>query len=56
MDAVSPPDMRDEEDEILAGVGFGPAFYAKVSDGGRRGHALALPNDVGKKKLSTLTF
>lgn len=31
VDAVSPPDMRDEEDEILAGVGFGPAFYAKAA-------------------------
>ena len=31
VDAVCPPDMRDEDDEVLAGVGFGPGFYAKVS-------------------------
>jgi len=30
VDQVSPPDMRDEEDEIWAGVGFGPSFLEKV--------------------------
>ena len=30
VDAVCPPAMRDEDDEILAGVGFGPNFYAQV--------------------------
>ena len=30
VDVVCPPDLRDESDEIWAGVGFGPQFYAKV--------------------------
>lgn len=30
VDTVCPPDMRDEEDEIWAGVGFGPNFYSQV--------------------------
>lgn len=30
-DAVSPADLRDEDNEVLAGVGFGPEFYAKIS-------------------------
>lgn len=30
VDIVCPKDLRDESNEILAGVGFGPAFYAKV--------------------------
>ncbi|XP_002732972.1 dye-decolorizing peroxidase YfeX-like [Saccoglossus kowalevskii] len=32
VDAVVPPDMKDEEDEVIAGVAFGPNFYAKVAD------------------------
>ena len=31
-DRVTPPDMRDESDEILAGVGFSPNFYRKVNN------------------------
>ena len=30
VDAVCPPDMRDEEDEVWAGVGFGPNFFTQV--------------------------
>lgn len=30
VDAVCPPAMRDEDDEIWAGVGFGPNFYSQV--------------------------
>lgn len=30
VDAVCPPDLRDESDEIWAGVGFGPQFYSKL--------------------------
>ena len=30
MDAVSPLDLRDEDDEIWAGVGFGADFYGKI--------------------------
>ena len=30
VDAVCPPNMRDEDDEIWAGVGFGPNFFAQV--------------------------
>ncbi|XP_077998108.1 dye-decolorizing peroxidase YfeX-like [Glandiceps talaboti] len=30
VDAVCPPDLRDEEDEIWAGVAFGPNFIAKT--------------------------
>ena len=31
VDAVCPPDMRDESDEVWAGAGFGPNFYSQVS-------------------------
>ena len=31
VDIVVPKDMRDEDDEIWAGVGFGPNFYAQVA-------------------------
>ncbi len=31
VNAVCPADMRDEDNEILAGVGFGPEFWYKVS-------------------------
>ncbi|XP_005098845.1 dye-decolorizing peroxidase YfeX [Aplysia californica] len=31
VDAVVDPAMKDEDDEILAGVGFGPNFYAQVT-------------------------
>jgi len=31
VDKVTPPDMRDETDEVWAGVGFGEEFYKKVS-------------------------
>lgn len=31
VDEVSDPSMRDEEDEIWAGVGFGPNFYGQVA-------------------------
>ncbi len=30
VDGVIPPDLRDDDDEIWAGVGFGPKFYASV--------------------------
>ena len=30
VDAVCPPDLKDEDDEIWAGVGFGPSFLSKV--------------------------
>lgn len=30
VDKVSPPELRDETDEIWAGVGFGENFYKKV--------------------------
>ena len=30
VDEVCPPDLRDEDDEIWAGVGFGPNFYQQV--------------------------
>ncbi|TPP59513.1 putative deferrochelatase/peroxidase YfeX [Fasciola gigantica] len=30
VDKISPPDLRDETDEIWFGVGFGPDFFAKV--------------------------
>ena len=30
VDAVCPADLRDEDDEVIAGVGFGPEFYRKV--------------------------
>lgn len=32
VDAVCPPDMRDEDDEVLAGVGFGPNMFSQVGD------------------------
>ncbi len=32
VDAVCPPDLRDENDEVFAGVGFGPEFWYKVSE------------------------
>ncbi|KAL8609838.1 hypothetical protein ACOMHN_020673 [Nucella lapillus] len=31
VDEVSDPSMRDEDDEIVAGVGFGPNFYCQVA-------------------------
>ncbi|GFO03008.1 Dyp-type peroxidase yfex-like protein [Plakobranchus ocellatus] len=31
VDTVVDPTMKDEDDEILAGVGFGPNFYAQVA-------------------------
>lgn len=31
VDQVTDPKMRDEEDEIWAGVGFGPNFYKQVT-------------------------
>ena len=31
VDVVCPPDMRDEDDEVWAGVGFGPNFFTQVS-------------------------
>ena len=31
VDQVTDPELRDEEDEIIAGVGFGPDFYSKVT-------------------------
>lgn len=31
VDEVCPKDLRDEEDEIWAGVGFGPNFYSQVA-------------------------
>lgn len=31
VDAVCPTTERSEDNEILAGVGFGPTFYEKVS-------------------------
>lgn len=31
VDAVCPPDLRDEDDEIWAGVGFGPNFFCQVT-------------------------
>lgn len=30
VDKVAPPADRDEDDEIWAGVGFGPNFYSQV--------------------------
>lgn len=30
VDQVTDPSMRDEEDEIWAGVGFGPNYYKQV--------------------------
>lgn len=30
VDAVTAPDMRDEDDEIWAGVGFGPNYYQQI--------------------------
>lgn len=30
VDKVSPPDLRDEFDEVTAGIGFSPKLYAKV--------------------------
>ena len=30
VDTVVDPTMKDEDDEVLAGVGFGPNFYAQV--------------------------
>lgn len=30
VDAVCPADMKDEDNEVLAGVGFGPDLYSKV--------------------------
>lgn len=30
VDQVTDPNMKDEEDEIWAGVGFGPNFYKQV--------------------------
>ena len=34
VDQVTDPSMRDEEDEIWAGVGYGPNFFAQVSVSG----------------------
>jgi len=31
VDVVCPPDMRDEDDEVWAGVGFGPNFFTQVT-------------------------
>jgi Dyp-type peroxidase family len=31
VDKVTPPDLRDESDEVWAGVGFGEEFYKKIS-------------------------
>lgn len=33
VDTVVDPTMKDEDDEILAGVGFGPNFYSQVAGG-----------------------
>lgn len=33
VDKVVDPTMKDEDDEVLAGVGFGPNFYAQVQAG-----------------------
>ena len=30
VDEVVDPTMKDEDDEILAGIGFGPNFYSQV--------------------------
>ncbi|VDP89431.1 unnamed protein product [Echinostoma caproni] len=32
VDKISPPDLRDETDEIWYGVGFGPDYMVKISD------------------------
>jgi Dyp-type peroxidase family len=56
VDKVTPPDMRDETDEVLAGVGFGEDFYKKVAPKGapssyyyvhRRGTLGEMPNTGG---------
>jgi len=41
IDAVCPPDLRDESDEILAGVGFGPSFYAKIGGKAKKDYSYA---------------
>ncbi|KAK6186041.1 hypothetical protein SNE40_008153 [Patella caerulea] len=38
VDQVTDPKLKDEEDEILAGVGFGPNFYAQVAGKTKKGY------------------
>ncbi|CAL1539657.1 unnamed protein product [Lymnaea stagnalis] len=38
VDAVVDPALKDEDDEVLAGVGFGPNFYAQVSGKTRKSY------------------
>lgn len=41
VDAVCPPDLRDESDEVWAGVGFGPNFYSKIGGKSKQNYAYA---------------
>ncbi|XP_070578984.1 dye-decolorizing peroxidase YfeX-like [Ptychodera flava] len=45
VDVVCPPDLRDEDDEVLAGVAFGPNFIAKVQ--GKPRHNFTYPERKG---------
>ncbi|KAK3791326.1 hypothetical protein RRG08_012512 [Elysia crispata] len=38
VDTVVDPTMKDEDDEVLAGVGFGPNFYAQVAGKTRKSY------------------
>lgn len=45
VDQVTDPKMRDENDEVLAGVGFGPNFYAQIA--GKTKEPYAYPHRKG---------
>ncbi|CAG5122497.1 unnamed protein product [Candidula unifasciata] len=45
VDTVADPALKDESDEVLAGVGFGPNFYAQV--GGRTRKSYVYPHRKG---------
>lgn len=49
VDMVTDPSMRDEEDEIWAGVGFSPNFYKQVNQ------LSTVSNFLQKKQFTTGT-
>lgn len=46
VDEVCPPADRDEDDEVFAGVGFGPNFYRLVG-GNKAKHNFTYPHRKG---------
>lgn len=46
VDEVCPPAERDDEDEVFAGVGFGPNFYRLIG-GNKAKHNFTYPHRKG---------